>query len=140
MDEGIGAWLDVDPGLLECPEVGSRDVLVVEGHDVEVLGKVQERLQVFVVSHRGSGHRGDGRDVLTFRQDSKFEAESSRGWGHHSGKLAAANYTYYWKSHICQPTENRRRTRLPAVAESEIRGNADPPAGIIGRLLQGSRR
>ncbi|MEN3344521.1 MAG: hypothetical protein V7635_1097, partial [Arthrobacter sp.] len=71
-----------------------------------------------------------GRDVFSLGQDTEFEAEGGGGWGHHAGKLAAANNADYWKSHKDQPTESLAVSRLLPCTAPE-------PAGF-GRLRAGS--
>jgi hypothetical protein len=97
-------------------------MLMVERQDIHAPGKLEEMVQVGVVTHRGIRHGGDRRDVLGFGKDAELEAQGSSCRGHHSGKLAAANNTDYRKSHISQPTESLART--PTLRRRKRQGGA----------------
>lgn len=72
---------------------------------------------------------------MPFYEDTEFEAECSCRGGHHSGKLAAANHAYYWKSHKGQPTEDRPVSRVPVRRAGSMSAAGPPPAaGREGRL------
>src|SRR5699024_4071606 len=75
-----------------------RNVFVIKGDHIHLTSKRLKRWIVRVIADRVGRRRGR-RDILGLGQDMQFQTQINRDRGHHTGQLAAAYYTYCWKTH-----------------------------------------
>ena len=105
-----------------------RDVLVVEGDDIDGLGEREDRVEVAVVADaRGRELGGHARRLL---EDLDRDPELDRGRDHHPRKLSAADHTNRVPNHSPVsptriPSSARRITPLRTLSDGQ--GNSQIP-------------
>jgi hypothetical protein len=85
VDQGIRLRLDIDTLANQGLQVLGGDVFVVEGHHIQALGELAQRVQILVVADRSVSHGRDRGDVFCLGQDTEFEAKGYCTGGHHAG-------------------------------------------------------
>src|SRR5699024_11242784 len=68
-----------------------------KGEYINITGKGCQRVVVPIIADDVCRRRR-GRDIGRFSKYMQFDAKIDCGWRHHSSLLAAAYYTYYWKT------------------------------------------
>jgi hypothetical protein len=79
-----------DAGLDQLTQDRLRNVLVVEGDDVDLLCKTQDILAISVVPDGRCGQSGGISCV--FGEDPEIDSEVDRRGDHHAGELPASDY------------------------------------------------
>ncbi len=89
--EGLGAGVHGDAGVDEGGEHVLRNVLVVEGDDVDVARERQHRVGVAVVADGRGGERR--RHALVLREHADLDAQLHGGRDHHPRQLSSTDHS-----------------------------------------------